>query len=123
VTAKDDLKEIKTARGDMKVVNFELTDQSGDQIRVAAFGKQAEMFAPIIQMQQVIFKFVIRLAIVAIVFQMYYLSNGTVKPANKRFNSTGHDYELTLRDDSEVKDMATINTVLIVLADTMYGQS
>ncbi len=53
VTAKDELKDIKTSRGDMKVFNFELTDQNGDQIRVAAFGKQAEMFAPIIQMQQV----------------------------------------------------------------------
>lgn len=34
---------------------------------------------------------------------MYYISGGTVKQANKRFNTTGHDYEITIRNDSEVE--------------------
>lgn len=33
---------------------------------------------------------------------MFYVSGGTVKQANKRFNTTGHDYEITIRNDSEV---------------------
>uniref|UniRef100_A0A914RQU6 Replication protein A OB domain-containing protein n=1 Tax=Parascaris equorum TaxID=6256 RepID=A0A914RQU6_PAREQ len=35
---------------------------------------------------------------------MYYISGGTVKQANKRYNTTGHDYELTMRSDTEATD-------------------
>uniref|UniRef100_A0A8R1HT67 Replication protein A subunit n=1 Tax=Caenorhabditis japonica TaxID=281687 RepID=A0A8R1HT67_CAEJA len=33
----------------------------------------------------------------------YYVSGGSVRQANKKFNNTGHDYELTLRSDSVVE--------------------
>ncbi len=33
---------------------------------------------------------------------MYYLSKATVKQTDRRFNNTGHDYELTMRRDTEV---------------------
>ncbi|VDN04151.1 unnamed protein product [Thelazia callipaeda] len=85
VTAKEDLRNIRTARRDMKVFNFELTDEEGACIRIAAFDDMAEKFYSIIQKGS-----------------MFYVSNGTVKQANKRFNTTGHDYEITVRNDSEV---------------------
>ncbi|KAM3724830.1 putative replication factor Asubunit [Dirofilaria immitis] len=85
VTAKEDLRNIRTARRDMKVFNFELTDEEGGCIRIAAFDDVAEKFYSIIQKGL-----------------MFYVSGGTVKQANKRFNTTGHDYEITVRNDSEV---------------------
>lgn len=86
VTAKEEMREIKTAqRGDMKVFNFEITDEQGGCIRLACFNEVAEKFYAIIQKDS-----------------MYYVAGGTVKQANKRFNGTGHDYEISLRNDSEV---------------------
>uniref|UniRef100_A0A0R3RIM8 Replication protein A subunit n=1 Tax=Elaeophora elaphi TaxID=1147741 RepID=A0A0R3RIM8_9BILA len=85
VTAKEDLRNIRTARRDMKVFNFELTDEEGGCIRIAAFDDVAEKFYSVIQKGS-----------------MFYVSGGTVKQANKRFNTTGHDYEVTIRNDSEV---------------------
>lgn len=85
VTAKEDLRNIKTARRDMKVFNFELTDEEGGCIRIAAFDDVADKFYAIIQKGS-----------------MYYIAGGIVKQANKRFNTTGHDYEITIRSDSEV---------------------
>lgn len=49
VTAKEDLRNIRTARRDMKVFNFELTDEEGGCIRIAAFDDVAEKFYSIIQ--------------------------------------------------------------------------
>uniref|UniRef100_A0A183V0M0 Replication protein A subunit n=1 Tax=Toxocara canis TaxID=6265 RepID=A0A183V0M0_TOXCA len=85
VTAKEDLKDIRTARGELKVFNFELTDEEGGCIRIAAFAETAEKFYAIVQKGL-----------------MYYVSGGTVKQANKRFNTTGHDYEITIRADTEI---------------------
>ncbi|VDO45318.1 unnamed protein product, partial [Onchocerca flexuosa] len=85
VTAKEDLRNIRTARRDMKVFNFELTDEEGGCIRIAAFDDVAEKFYSIIQKGL-----------------MFYVSGGTIKQANKRFNTTGHDYEITVRNDSEI---------------------
>uniref|UniRef100_A0A915Q761 Replication protein A subunit n=1 Tax=Setaria digitata TaxID=48799 RepID=A0A915Q761_9BILA len=85
VTAKEELRNIRTARRDMKVFNFELTDEEGGCIRIAAFDDVAEKFYSIVQKGS-----------------MFYVSGGTIKQANKRFNTTGHDYEITIRNDSEV---------------------
>lgn len=35
-------------------------------------------------------------------FQVYYVSNASLKPANQQFNNTSHDYEMTLRRDSQI---------------------
>lgn len=42
------------------------------------------------------------------------MSGGTIKQANKRFNSTGHDYEITLRTDSEVSFLLSDRTYLTI---------
>ncbi|VDK45473.1 unnamed protein product [Anisakis simplex] len=86
VTAKEELRVIRTAqRGELKVFNFEITDEEGGCIRVAAFAEMAEKFYAMIQKGS-----------------MYYVMNGNVKQANKRFNTTGHDYELSVRQDTDI---------------------
>lgn len=50
VTAKEEMRELRTAaRGEMKVFNFELTDDQGGCIRVAAFNDVAEKYYAVIQ--------------------------------------------------------------------------
>ncbi|VDM57629.1 unnamed protein product [Angiostrongylus costaricensis] len=68
-----------------QVFSFELTDKDGSSIRISGFNDVAERAYSIIQTDC-----------------SYYLSGGIVKQANKRFNTTGHDYELSLSASSEI---------------------
>lgn len=91
-TAKEDLKSIKTKNGDSQVFNFHLTDTDGTSIRIAGFGDTAVRAHGLIQLDCA-----------------YYLSGGTIRQTNKRFNTTGHDYEITLRNDSEITPCNDVN--------------
>ncbi|KAJ1347782.1 hypothetical protein KIN20_038384 [Parelaphostrongylus tenuis] len=86
-TAKEELKTTKarSGAGDMKIFSFELTDKDGSSIRITGFNDAAERAYSIIQTDC-----------------SYYLSGCTVKQANKRFNTTGHDYELSLNANAEI---------------------
>ncbi|VDO83711.1 unnamed protein product [Haemonchus placei] len=86
-TAKDELKTTKarSGAGDMKVFSFELTDKDGASIRITGFNDAAERAYSIIQTDC-----------------SYYIAGGTVKQANKRFNTTGHDYELSINSSTEI---------------------
>ncbi|KHJ88565.1 replication factor-a protein 1, partial [Oesophagostomum dentatum] len=86
-TAKDELKTTKarSGSGDMKIFSFELTDKDGVSIRITGFNDAAERAYSIIQTDC-----------------SYYISGCTVKQANKRFNTTGHDYELTINANTEI---------------------
>ncbi|CAJ0577228.1 unnamed protein product, partial [Mesorhabditis spiculigera] len=86
VTNKQDMRTITSAaRGQMKVLNFDLTDDRGTTIRCASFSEVAEKVNQNIQLRN-----------------SYYLTNCTVRPANKQFNATGHDYELTIRNADDL---------------------
>ncbi|KAI1716462.1 replication protein A OB domain-containing protein [Ditylenchus destructor] len=88
ISAKENIKDIKNARGAFRVFSFTVTDKEGYAIRVSAFGEQAEKFHPLIENDKA-----------------YYISGGgggSVRAANKQWNSTGHDYELTLSRESDV---------------------
>ncbi|CAP31894.1 Protein CBR-RPA-1 [Caenorhabditis briggsae] len=84
VSRKEDIKNIPAKN--MKIFNFEITDSNGDTIRCTAFNETAESFHSTITENL-----------------SYYLSGGSVRQANKKFNNTGHDYEITLRNDSVVE--------------------
>ncbi|CAB3404838.1 unnamed protein product [Caenorhabditis bovis] len=84
VSRKEEMRTLPAKN--MKIFNFELTDVHGDCIRVTAFNEVAESMASLI-----------------VENMSYYVSGGSVRVANKRFNSTGHDYEITLRSDSKVE--------------------
>ncbi|RCN48712.1 replication factor-a protein 1 [Ancylostoma caninum] len=86
-TAKDEMKTTKarSGAGDMKVFSFEITDKDGSSIRITGFNDAAERAYSIIQTDC-----------------SYYISGCTVKQANKRFNTTGHDYELSINANTEI---------------------
>uniref|UniRef100_A0A914UIP5 Replication protein A 70 kDa DNA-binding subunit n=1 Tax=Plectus sambesii TaxID=2011161 RepID=A0A914UIP5_9BILA len=85
VTSKEEIRTIRTARGDTKAFHFEMVDQEGMDVRVSAWDNLADKFHSVVAKGQ-----------------MYYLSGATVKQTNKRFNTTKHEYELSLRSDSEI---------------------
>ncbi|CAJ0589512.1 unnamed protein product [Cylicocyclus nassatus] len=70
----------RTGADALKVFSFEITDKDGVAIRVSAFNDVAERASEIIQL----------------VTYTYYITGASVKQANKRFNNTGHDYELIM---------------------------
>ena len=39
--------------------------------------------------------------------QVYFISRGRLRPANKQFNTTKNDYELTLNEDSGIELVKT----------------
>lgn len=84
-TNKAELREWSNSRGTGSLFNMELTDQSG-VIRATAFKDQAQRFFPIISSGRV-----------------YEISGGNIKPADKRYNSTSHDYELVFNHSTEVR--------------------
>lgn len=88
VSCKEEPREIKTSRGPSKVFSFIVTDQGGFAIKVTAFGAEAEKFSPLVYNGQA--------------FYIAGSGQSTIRPANKRFNTTGHDYEITLNRDCEV---------------------
>ncbi|VDN31537.1 unnamed protein product, partial [Cylicostephanus goldi] len=95
-TAKDELKTTKSrsGTGDMKVFSFEITDKDGVAIRITGFNDAAERAYSIIQTDC-----------------SYYISGCTVKQANKRFNTTGHDYELSINANTEDENIDVLAVV------------
>uniref|UniRef100_A0A1I7TVX4 Replication protein A subunit n=1 Tax=Caenorhabditis tropicalis TaxID=1561998 RepID=A0A1I7TVX4_9PELO len=84
VTRKEDMRTVPSKN--TKVFNFEVTDSTGDTIRCCAFNDVAESFFSTITENL-----------------SYYITGGQVRAANKRFNNTGHDYEITLRNDTIIE--------------------
>lgn len=82
VSVKEDLRELKTARGDMRVFNFEITDKDGGCIRVAAFNEIADKYYSIIQKGVVIYySFLFNLRFFGSIFENNYKQNSS----NMRF--------------------------------------
>ncbi|VDN14955.1 unnamed protein product [Dibothriocephalus latus] len=67
-----------------KLFSFTLLDESGE-IRATAFNAEVDKFYDLIEVQKV-----------------YYISKATLKPANKQFNTTNNDYEMTLNSDTQI---------------------
>ncbi|KAF1766612.1 hypothetical protein GCK72_006570 [Caenorhabditis remanei] len=83
VSRKEDIRTFPAKN--TRVFNFEVTDTNGDTIRCCAFNEAAESFFGMITENL-----------------SYYITGGSVRQANKRYNNTGHDYEITLRSDSVI---------------------
>ncbi|KAG4093893.1 replication factor-a protein [Neocallimastix lanati (nom. inval.)] len=81
---KSPIKQWSNARGTGKLFSVILMDDSSE-IKVTAFNEACDRFHEIIQEGQ-----------------MYYISGGSIRLANKRFNSCNNEYEMTLDQNSNV---------------------
>ncbi|KAL4564981.1 hypothetical protein LXL04_029061 [Taraxacum kok-saghyz] len=79
VTSKGELRRYNNAKGDGKVFSFDLLDSEGGEIRATCFNTVADNFYNQIEVGKV-----------------YYLSKGTLKPAQKAFNHLNNEFEITL---------------------------
>jgi len=86
VTAKTDLRHYSSSRGPGKVFSFDLLDGQGGEIRATCFNAQADQFFDLIEVDKV-----------------YLISNGSVKPALKNYNSLNHEYEITLDNKTSIE--------------------
>nr|XP_002127939.1 replication protein A 70 kDa DNA-binding subunit [Ciona intestinalis] len=84
VTQKGAMREWKNARGEGKLFSFTVLDDSGD-IKVTCFKEEADKFFSMVEVGKV-----------------FCIANATLKPANPQYNSTTHDYEMTLRRDTVI---------------------
>lgn len=74
-------------RGEGKIWNIDLMDSAdeGGTIRCTFFNKAIDKFYDMIKENQI-----------------YTVTKGSIKTANKKFNSGAHDFELHLGDDAEI---------------------
>lgn len=86
VTSKKELKHYNNPRGEGKVFSFDLLDSYGGEIRVTCFNTVADQFYNQIESGKI-----------------YFISNGTLKPAQKNFNHLKNDLEIFLESTSTLQ--------------------
>ncbi|CAF1733520.1 unnamed protein product [Brassica napus] len=86
VTSKGELKHYNKTHGDGKLFSFDLLDADGWEIRVTCFNEMVDKFFDVI-----------------VVGNVYLISKGTLKPAQKEYNHLPNDYELRLENGSTVE--------------------
>ncbi|CAG7833681.1 unnamed protein product [Allacma fusca] len=84
VVNKGEIKTWSNSRGEGKLFSMEMLDDSGE-IRMTGFNQSVDQYYDMIEVNHV-----------------YYISRFSVKNANKSFNSTAHDYELSFTNDTQV---------------------
>lgn len=84
VSNKTERKTWSNSRGEGCLFSMDFVDESGE-IRCTAFREQVDRFFDFVEMQKV-----------------YYVSRAQIKIANKTFNATKCDYEMTITGDTEI---------------------
>jgi replication factor A1 len=85
VTNKGDMRTWQNAKGSGSLFSFDLLDAEGGEIRATCFKDTATKLFDVIEVDQV-----------------YFVSNGQVKMANKNFSTLKGNYELTLGNETTV---------------------
>jgi replication factor A1 len=80
------------AKGSGTLMNIDLMDSSGTQIQATAFNQQAEKFMDVILEGNV-----------------YEISGGNVKLANKKFTTIPHSFSITFEDSTMVRQVHDFN--------------
>lgn len=86
VTLKGELRHYNNPRGDGKVFSFDLLDAYRGEIRVTCFNTVADQFYNQIESGKV-----------------YFISKGSLKPAQKNYNHLKNDYEIFLENTSTIQ--------------------
>lgn len=86
VTSKGELRHYNNPRGDGKVFSFDLLDAYRGEIRVTCFNTVADQFYNQIESGKV-----------------YFISKGSLKPAQKNYNHLKNDYEIFLENTSTIQ--------------------
>lgn len=84
-TFKPEIKTFNNDKGGGKLFSVDLLDESGE-IRAVAFNDAVDNLYPLFQVDQI-----------------YKISGGTLRFANKKFNSLKNDYEIVLDNNSQVQ--------------------
>ncbi|GAB6028702.1 Replication protein A 70 kDa DNA-binding subunit [Chamberlinius hualienensis] len=85
VSSKSNVRTFTNSRGEGKLFSVDLIDDSGE-LRATAFGEQCDKYFNNFEVNKV-----------------YYISNGNLKPANKAFNKTNNDYEMSFNKETIVE--------------------
>ena len=111
VTSKGDMRTWNKPSGSGKLFAMDLMDESGE-IRVTAFKDQADAFYDL-----------------AVVGKVYYISNCSVKAANKQYSKLKNDYELTFKDsgtmelvEDDTSDVPTMTYNFARIADLAVAE-
>lgn len=84
VTSKSAIRTWSNSRGEGKLFNMTLLDDSGE-IRATAFKNEVDKFYDMIELNKV-----------------YFIRKATLKTADKRYSSINNDYEMTFNQETEV---------------------
>ncbi|CAL4896077.1 unnamed protein product [Urochloa decumbens] len=86
VTEKTGLRHFTNAKGAGKVFSFDLLDAEGGEVRATCFNLQAGQYFDLIEVDKV-----------------YSISEGSLKPAQKKFNPLNNDYEIVVDHRSSIE--------------------
>ncbi|KAH9309634.1 hypothetical protein KI387_037545, partial [Taxus chinensis] len=85
-TSKSNIRSFSTSRGIGKVFSFDIIDKDEEQIRIVCFNEQVDRHYDIIRVGNV-----------------YTISNGKLRKADKKFNNLPSEYEILLNGMSKVE--------------------
>ncbi|CAF0927115.1 unnamed protein product [Adineta ricciae] len=85
VSNKGAIRTYENARGPGKLFSCDLVDQSGE-IRATAFNAECDKFHSMLEIGEV-----------------YYIAKASLKAANRQFNTTNNDYEMTFNHDTIIE--------------------
>ena len=131
MTNKSNIRTWSNARGEGRLFSVDFIDQSGE-IRASAFNEQCDKFYDLLQIDNVrkrkevyhfYFQKNLRSYLNFIRQQVYYVSRGTLKAANKQYSNLNNDYEMTFTNETviepcnETDNIPHINLQLLPLSE------
>ncbi len=85
LTNKGQVREYQSARGKGKVCSVDFVDEEGTAIGATLWREAIEKYENVLEVGKV-----------------YYVSKGSLKPADKRYSTSGNDYEMNLDGRAEI---------------------